>query len=184
MLYSRNIHKNALAEGEPKKFRQVWNSLVQPQPKCEICIFLKKKFSKRMHSSRVQTVHCSGHLSCHAAPLPCTPPLPCMPPPTTHAPCLPCTPPSPHMPPFTTHTPFTIHTPLLCTPPLLPCMSPFSTHTPLCHAHPLPPVDRQMLVKHYLSATTVADGKNYQSQYLIMVFIKFTASISWLTTRL
>ena len=40
----------------------------------------------RMHSCRMRTVRCSGHLSCHTCPLPCTPPA-------MHAPhhaCLPC----------------------------------------------------------------------------------------------
>ena len=98
--------------------------------------FLKKQFSKRMHSSRVQTVHCSGHLSCHAAPLPCTPLLPCMPlpphmPPVCHShplhhtcPHSPHTPPSPYTPLCHAHHPFchacppSAHTP------------PFATHTP------------------------------------------------------
>ena len=81
----------------------------------------------RMHSSRMRTIHCSGHLSSHASP------------PTMHAPCHTC-PPPPHtpychacpppcMPPFTVHAPFAaVHTLLLpCTPPS-PCMH-----------HPRPP---------------------------------------------
>ena len=87
----------------------------------------------RVHSSMMRTVRCSARLYCHA--------------------CLP------------------YHAyPLLCMP-LLPC-SPPTTHAP-CHAHPLPhmhvpqprtpppTVDRRndtCLWKHYLSATTVADG--------------------------
>ena len=69
----------------------------------------------RMHSSRVYTIYCSSHFSCHAYPPPqhaCpryhelnspyhTHPLPHTP--TTHAPChvhpLPYMPPLPHMPP-------------------------------------------------------------------------------------
>ena len=95
----------------------------------------------------MRTIRLSGRLSCHACPMPhipltmhmppamhALPPcmlLPCMPP--THAPCHTC-PPS-HMPP-----------------------SPMPLAT---HAHPL--VDRILdtrLWKHYLSATTVADGNN------------------------
>ena len=33
---------NALAEVEPEKLRYLWNSLVQPQPKYKMCIFLKE----------------------------------------------------------------------------------------------------------------------------------------------
>ena len=91
------------------------------------CYFAgKSNMLTRMHSSRMCTVQCSGHFSCHRcpnhaifamhAPLPCTPPchtclpwytcplcyvcpsLPCIPPPS-------CMPPSPHMPPFTMHAP-------------------------------------------------------------------------------
>ena len=72
--------------------------------------FAKKR--TRMHSRRMCTVCCSGHLSCHA-------PLPCMPP-ATHASL-----PLPHK----SHH----HAcPLLCMPP--------ATHAPLpCHACPPPP---------------------------------------------
>ena len=62
-----------------------------------------------MHFSRMCTICCSGHLSCHACPL-----LPCMPP------CHAC--PLPHMPPA-------MHT-------SLPCMLP-TMHAPH-HAWPLP----------------------------------------------
>ena len=37
-------------------------------------IYLIHTTKIRMHSSRMHTVRCSGHLSCHAHPLPCTPP--------------------------------------------------------------------------------------------------------------
>ena len=128
----------------------------------------------RMHSSRMRTVCCSGHLSCHAcppathAPPPCMPPchacpLPCMPPllcmpPAMHAshntclpqympPCHACS--LPHMPPcYACPSP---HMPLPWMPP------PHYACTPAMHAPP----DRILdicLWKHYLSATTVADG--------------------------
>ena len=117
-----------------------------------------KYLATRMHSSRMRTVHCSGRLSCHA----CPPPMPHMSP-AMHAP-LPCTPyfhacPPPHMPPpcmsLTMHAPH--HTPIPCTPPT---------------THALPPVDRipdTRLWKHYLSATTVADGKKLDGTELLML---------------
>ena len=102
----------------------------------------------RMHSSRMHTVRCSGRLSCHAAPhchayppathAPTMHPPPCMPPP--------CSPPATHAPP----------PPCMAT---LPCMLPLAMHPP----HACPPVDRILdtrLWKHYLPATTVADGNN------------------------
>ena len=59
----------------------------------------------RMHSSRMCTIRCSGHLSCHACP------------PATHAPChtcpLPCMPPTMHAPLHHTCPPFTTHTPMV-----------------------------------------------------------------------
>ena len=36
-----NKHINTLAEAEPEKLWYVWNSLVQLQPKYEMCIFLE-----------------------------------------------------------------------------------------------------------------------------------------------
>ena len=90
-------------------------------------------------------------------------------PPATHtlhqAPPSPCMPPSPHMPPSP------------CMPPPLPCMLQFVTHAAftmhaphLCHTRPPPPPpDRRndtRLWKHYLSATTVADGNKYLRTYL------------------
>ena len=51
-------------------------------------------------------------------------------------------------PTFAMHTPHHVHP----SPPIPPFTSP-----------PSPPVDRQTFVKHYLSATTVADGKNVSS---------------------
>ena len=116
-----------------------------------------------MNSSRMHTVHSNGHLSCHVCTpamhaLPCTPPvmhatchahpLPCMPP--DHACPPPCTPPATHglLPCMT----------LPCKPPAL-SMPPTTMHAP-CHA--CSPVDRRnntRLRKHYLSTTTVADGK-------------------------
>ena len=68
-------------------------------------------FKTRMHSSRVRTVRCSGHLSCQAHP------------PTTHAPIM--QPPVMHAPPI-----------LPCTPRILPCMPPLTMHAPLCHTCP------------------------------------------------
>ena len=64
----------------------------------------------------MRTVCCSGCLSCHTWPLPCTPPPP-------------CTPPATHAPPAT-HGP-------LCHAHPLPHMPP-ATHAPLCHIYPLP----------------------------------------------
>ena len=84
--------------------------------------------TRRMYSSRMRTVRCSGRLSCHACP-----PLPCMPPATHvhHAhPCHTC-PLAMHTPPPLCqahplhHAPFATHTPL-------------AMHAPLCHACPLP----------------------------------------------
>ena len=73
-----------------------------------------------MHSCRMRTVRCSGHLSCH-----------------TRTPCHACThhaQPSAMHAPCHTH-PAATHTPLSCMPPAthtsLPCMPP-------CHTHPLP----------------------------------------------
>ena len=40
LLYSRNIHINALAEAEPEKLSHACNSLVEPLPRYEICISL------------------------------------------------------------------------------------------------------------------------------------------------
>ena len=67
----------------------------------------------RMHSIRMRTVCCRGHLSCHACPPPshaCSTlqmspathaPSPCMPPAMhPHHTCLPCHAPPPHMPPL------------------------------------------------------------------------------------
>ena len=52
-----------------------------------------------MHSSRMRTIHCSGHLSCYACPLTTPPPpLPCMPPCHARPPPLPCTSPATHVP--------------------------------------------------------------------------------------
>ena len=100
----------------------------------------------RMHSIRMRTVCCRGHLSCHACPPPShacptlqmSPathaPSPCMPPAMhPHHTCLPCHAPLPHMPPLPC-----MPNPSPCTPlhhecPL--CHHPL-THTPLCHAHP------------------------------------------------
>ena len=39
-----------------------------------------------MHSSRMRTIRCTGHLSCHACPPSCTAPLSHMPAPAMHAP--------------------------------------------------------------------------------------------------
>ena len=96
-----------------------------------------------MHSSRMRTFRCSGHLSCHACPpathtpLPCMPPHACPPPcmpPTMHAPC--------HAPPamhaschaclLTTHTPC-YACPLQCMPP---AMQTPTMHAPCNAYHP------------------------------------------------
>ena len=85
----------------------------------------------------MRTVRCSGHLSCHAWHLPCTPlaqmhPLSCMPP-ALH--------PLHHAHPFcyaqipAMHSLFTVHTPPS------PNMLPFAMHAPLHHAG-TPVVDR------------------------------------------
>ena len=108
---------------------------------------------KRMHSSRMRTVRCSGRLTCYARPLPrmlptmhapqCMPP-PCMPP-VMHT-----NPPTPIMhAPHHTCPPAT-HAPLPCTPPL-----PW-TPPPVCP----PRQNDRCLWKHNLYATTVADSKN------------------------
>ena len=84
----------------------------------------------------MHTVHCSGHLYCHASPLPCIP-LPHMPP-AMHAPL-------PHKPPPAMHT--------------TACHARHpATHAP-CHIHPLPcmppPCEQndRCLWKHTLEAT-------------------------------
>ena len=107
----------------------------------------------RMHSSRMRTARCSGHLQpcmspCHTHTPVMHAPCHTHPPPVMHAPChtcppamhaslpcipLPCTPPA-------MHTPHHAHTPP-CTHPIathtsLPCMPP-AMHAPH-HAHPLP----------------------------------------------
>ena len=70
---------------------------------------------RRMRSSRMRTVPCSGCLSCHACP----------PPPHHTHPCHTCPPP-------VMHAPFAMHTSLYHKCP------PFATHAPpLCCAHPL-----------------------------------------------
>ena len=125
------------------------------------------------------TIRCSGRLSCHACPPPHHAILfitfsPChVRPKTTHTPhhthplsCLsPAThPPPPYMPPAT-------HAPLPCMPPTMhaphhacfpPCMPP-AMHAPH-HTCPSPLWTECLLKdrgrKHYLSATSFADGKN------------------------
>ena len=102
-----------------------------------------------MHSSRMRNVRCSGRLSCHACPLPCMP-LPHM----ASSLCMP--PPLPHMPPLPHTSP-------------LPYTPPFAMHVSL--------VDKQTLVKHYLSATTVADcneGDTLLERYQIITASKQT----------
>ena len=93
-----------------------------------------------MHCSRMRTVRCSGNLSCHACPLPYTPPamhVPCHTcPPAMHAPChaspLPCMPPATHDPLPHTHP---CHACPLCHASPPPC-KPRATHDPLPHTHP------------------------------------------------
>ena len=111
----------------------------------------------RMHSSRVYTIYCSSHLSCHAYPPPtCMPPLPwiefplphTLPATHPHHTCpLSCTPLAIHA-SFTTHAPPAMHAASHTCPPAM--------HAPLCHTCP----EWQMFVKTYLSTTTVADGNN------------------------
>ena len=112
----------------------------------DLTVQIPQQPTTRMHSSRMCTVCCSGHLSCHA----CL--LPCMPPPLCHACPPPCTPHATHA-PCHAHlllcTPPTMHAPLPCIPPamhtltvmhaLLPHMSPCYTCPP-CHVQP--PLDR------------------------------------------
>ena len=101
-----------------------------------------------MHSSRIRTARCSGHLSCHvcppamqaphhacppchAGPPACRPPCHAGPPTATHAPL-------PHM-PHLRHMPPAMYAPLPCTPP--------------CHAsprHASPPWTDRHLWKHNL----------------------------------
>ena len=139
--------------------------------------------SERMHSSRMPTVRCSGHLSCHTHPLPCMPPD--MHAPIMHAPChahpLPWMPlPSPHMfplplpcMPLPCHVslPFAMHTHPL------PCMTPFATDAPIHHRCPPPlPCTSPLwtewqtfgLWKHYLSATT---GNNFCNAIAILIHL-------------
>ena len=86
-------------------------------------------------------------------------------PPATHAPChtwpLPCMcPPLPHMPPSPCMTPFAMHTPFATHAPPSPCTPPLSTCMRPCGQN-----DRG-LWKHYLSATTVADGNNSDANWI------------------
>ena len=107
----------------------------------------KNYYATRMHSSRMCTTHFSGCLSCHACPLPCTPPCHACPP-VTHVPChanphhacpLPCIPLC-HTCPPATHAP-------QCIPQLPPCMPPMNRMT-----------DRPV-EKHYLPAAWFTGGK-------------------------
>ena len=136
----------------------------------------------RMHFSRMRTAHsltiyrsiCWGEvcMSCHACPLPHTPPLPCIPT-TMHAPyhaCLPpCMSPCHACPHHHAHPlPCTLHPPCQACPPAmhtypphhacppathypLPMHAPYYAHTCLpCKPparHAPPPVDRQTPVK-------------------------------------
>ena len=120
-----------------------------------------------MHSSRMRTVRCCGHLSCHTCLLPCIPPV-------MHTPhhAHPC------------HIPHHTH-PLPCMPP---CHAHPATHAH-CHAHPHhahPPVDRILdtcLWKHYLSATIVADGNNFKTGvYLYQFPIHLSTQLCILST--
>ena len=118
----------------------------------------------------MHTVCCSGCLSCHACSPNQTHPLPCIPPvmhaPTMHAPpamhaplpymSLSCMTPC-HACPPATH--ICHHT---CPPP---CKPP-AMYTPNCHTCPSAThaphgQNDRGLWKHYLSATTVADGNNF-----------------------
>ena len=130
-----------------------------------------------MHSSRMHTVCCSGHLSCHACPptmhTPCHTHTTDTHTPATHAPIPHHAHPSPFM-PLAMHTPTTQvpcdACPLPCTlpyyacPPAMyappphtswPCMSPMPCIPP-------PPVDRLTdACENNLSATAVANSKQW-----------------------
>ena len=105
----------------------------------------------RMHSSRMHTVRCSGLLSCHTCP-PChTHPL------VMHAPCHAC-------PPCHAHPP-AMHTPLPSTSPAMhPPAAIFTMHTPP-PSPSIPPWTDRRSWKHYLSTTTVADGKYIRTHW-------------------
>ena len=80
--------------------------------------------------------------------------------------CHACRPPR-HAHPTAMHTPtpFTMH-------------APFTMHTPLCHT--CPPMDRILdihLWKHYLSATTVADGNKNKITVLKMKNLRLTFNL-------
>ena len=127
-----------------KKWR-VWTKNVQINRN-----YMKKHEETRMHSSRMHTVCCSGCLYCHGPPPHTSPCHACPLPPmrflAMHTHPLPCKPHSPRMPP-SRHMP------------------PFTTHTPLHHV--CPPVCGILdtcLWKHYLSATTVADGNKTKTK--------------------
>ena len=129
------------------------NYVTETLEKGEKNLGLKVNYEKtRMHSSRMCTTCCRGHLSCHACPLLCMPP-PHMPP-AMHVPChtapchaipchtcpLPCMPPPCHVCPLQCTSP-AMHAPYHTCPP--PLMSP-TTQAPLpCN----PPMDRQTPVK-------------------------------------
>ena len=101
---------------DPEGVARAWRPLGSAN-KLEI---YRIRFITRMHSSRMRTARCSGHLSWHACP--CHPPLAMYAPYHTHSPL--------HMPPC--HTPPAMHTPTMHTPSTY---VPHVTHTP-CHACP------------------------------------------------
>ena len=160
----------------------------------------------------MRNVRCSGRLSCHACPLPCMPlphmaSSLCMPPPLPHMPPLPHTPPSSCMPPLDhahlramhtsplphTHTHPAMHTSLPCMslamrahhchtcPPPLPHMPPLTMHAFLPRMSPCGQNDRR-LWKHYLSPTTVADGKNLKVFVESELVIRNASFPCWLKT--
>ena len=99
--------------------------------------------------------HTPYHAPLHTHHLPCTPPA-------MHTPCHACLPAThvsqPHMPPCHACLP-TTHAPLPCMSPCHKCLTAIQAPH---HAHP-PLVDRILdtrLWKHYLSATSFADGNN------------------------
>ena len=107
-----------------------------------------------MHSSRMCTTNCSGHLSCHACP-PCHTHPNCQSCPPYHACSLPCMPPamySPHHASLPGHTCPSSHAcPLPCIPPTM--QASLATHAPpAMHVPPAthPPWTDRHLWKHNL----------------------------------
>ena len=114
---------------DPEGVARAW----RPLGSANVLEIYRIRFRTRMHSSRMRTARCSGHLSWHACP--CHPPLAMYAPYHTHSPL--------HMPPC--HTPPAMHTPTMHTPSTY---VPHVTHTP-CHAHPPSHAPPAMHVPYY-----------------------------------